>query len=82
MPIHVKLPNRTMLLSSETANLAFHNFNPRARSEHIINGLASHSLLPCEKMYDAGYNVLFDEGEAKVIEGNVTVHGRVVVGTT
>jgi hypothetical protein len=29
-------------------------------------------------MYDAGYTFVFDEGEAKVIEGKVTVHAWVV----
>jgi hypothetical protein len=30
-------------------------------------------------MCDAGYKVLFDEWEAKVIEGNIRIDGKIVV---
>jgi hypothetical protein len=79
IPIKVRLPNSTILSSSATADLACTTFNDRARSEHIINDLAGHSLLSCGQMCDAGYEVLFDAGRAQVIEGNVTVQGRIVL---
>jgi hypothetical protein len=67
------------LSSSTTAELACPTFNLRARSVHIINDLASHSLLSCGQMCNAGYKVLFDNGQAQVIEGNVSVQGRIVI---
>jgi hypothetical protein len=79
MPIHIKLPDGQKLASTATADLAIHNFNHRARSAHIINGLATHYLLSCGKICDAGYRVLFDEGKAKIFEGDVTVHGKVLM---
>jgi hypothetical protein len=79
IPIKVKLPDGTILASSTTADLACTAFNLRARSAHIINDLASHSLLSCGKMCDAGYKLLFDEGRAQVIEGNVSVQGLIVM---
>jgi hypothetical protein len=75
----VRLPNGTILSSSETADLACTTFNDRATSAHIINDLANHSLLFCGQMCDAGYKVLFDAGRAQVTEGNVTVQGRIVM---
>jgi hypothetical protein len=77
--IKVKLPDDTTLASSATADLACTTFNLRARSAHIINDLASHSLLSCGKICDAGYKVLFDEGRAQVIEGNVALQGQIVM---
>jgi hypothetical protein len=79
IPIQVKLPNGTRLQSSAAADLAINSFNPRACSAHIIHGLASHSLLSCGQMCDAGYKVLFDEGTAQIINGNVAVNGNVVM---
>jgi hypothetical protein len=79
IPIKVRLPNGTTLYSSATADLVCTTFNDRARSAHIINDLASHSLLSCGQMCDAGYEVLFDAGRAQVIEGNVTLQGRIVM---
>jgi hypothetical protein len=73
IPIKVKLPDGTTLASSAMADLACTTFNLRARSVHIINDLASHSLLSCGQMCDAGHKVMFDEGRAQVIEGNVSV---------
>jgi hypothetical protein len=60
IPIRVKLPDGTTLSSSATADLACSTFKLRARSAHIINDLASHSLLSCGQMCDTGYKVLFD----------------------
>jgi hypothetical protein len=37
------------------------------------------SLLSCGQMCDAGYRVLFEEGKAKIFEGDVTVHGKVLM---
>jgi hypothetical protein len=79
MPIHVKLPDGKKLASTTTADLAIHNFNHRARSAHIINGLPHHSLLSCGQICNAGYRVLFEEGKANIFEGNVTVHGTVLM---
>jgi hypothetical protein len=79
MHIKVKLPNRTTLASSATSGLVLNNFNPRAQSAHLINGITNHSLLSCGQMCDAGYKVIFDEGKAKVMEETVTLHGRGVV---
>jgi hypothetical protein len=79
MPIKVKLPNGTTLAASATSDVSLNNFNPRARTVHIINGLVNHPLLSCGQMCDAGYKVLFDEGKAIVIEANITVHGRVTM---
>jgi hypothetical protein len=73
IPIKVKLPDGKTLASSTTVELACTTFNLRAISAHIINYIASHSLLSCGKMGDAEYKVLFDEGRAQVIEGNVSV---------
>jgi hypothetical protein len=42
IPIKVKLPDGTTLASSATSDLACNTFNPRSRSAHIINDLASH----------------------------------------
>jgi hypothetical protein len=50
-----------------------------AHSAHIINGLANHSLLSCGQMCDTGYWVIFEEGDAKLLEENVLVHERVVM---
>jgi hypothetical protein len=58
IPIKVKLPDGTTLSSSATADLACTTFNLRARYAHIINDFASHSLLSCGQMCDAGYKVL------------------------
>jgi hypothetical protein len=30
-------------------------------------------------MCDAGYHVLFDEGQEKIVEVDITMHGRVVM---
>jgi hypothetical protein len=79
IPIRVKLPDGTTLSSSATAELACTTFNRRARSAHIINNLASHLLLSYGQMRDAGYKVLFNKGRAQVIEGNVSVQGRIVM---
>jgi hypothetical protein len=79
IPIHVKLPNGARLQSSAIADLAISMFNPRARSAHIIHGLANHSLLSCSQMCNAGYKVLFNEGTALVINGHVAVNGNVVM---
>jgi hypothetical protein len=79
MPIHVKLPDGQRLASTTTADLAIPNFNHKARSAHIINGLATHSLLSCRQICDAGYCVLFEEGKATIFEGNVMVHGKVLM---
>jgi hypothetical protein len=45
IPIRVILPDGTTLSSSATAESVCPTFNLRARSAHIINDLASHSLL-------------------------------------
>jgi hypothetical protein len=80
IPIQVKLPNGAQLQSSATSDLSINSFNPRARSVHIIHGLASHSLLSCDKICDTGYNILFDEGTAQVvINGHVSANGNVVM---
>jgi hypothetical protein len=79
LPIKVKLPDGTTLASSATADLACTTFYLRERYAHIINDLASHSILSCGQMCDAGYKVLFDEGRAQVMEGNVSVQGRIVM---
>jgi hypothetical protein len=74
-----KLPDGTTLSSSATAELACPTLNLRARSAHTINDIASHSLLSCGKMCDAGCTVLFDNGQAQVIDGNVSVQGRIIM---
>jgi hypothetical protein len=74
----MKLPNGARLQSSAPADLVMNSFNPRAPAQ-IFHGLASHSLLTCDQMCDAGYKLLFDEGEAKVINGHVAVNGNVVM---
>jgi hypothetical protein len=79
MPIKVKLPNGTMLASSATSGLVLNNYNPRAQSKHLINGITNHSLLSCGQMCDAGYKVIFDKEKAKEIDETVTLHGRGVV---
>jgi hypothetical protein len=79
IPIKVKLPDGTTLASRATADLACTTFNLRARSAHIINELAIHSILSCGQMCDAGYKVLSDEGRAQVIKGNVAVQGRIIM---
>jgi hypothetical protein len=79
MPIHVKLPDGQKIESTATAYLEIPNFNHRARSTHIMNGLATHSLLSCGKMCDAGHCVLFEKGKATIFEGDVTVHGKVLM---
>jgi hypothetical protein len=79
IPIKVSLPNGATLLSSATADLLNANFNHRARSAHIIHGLAKHSLLSCGQICDAGYKVLFNQGDAIVIDGQVQVNGDIVM---
>jgi hypothetical protein len=80
MPIYVKLPDDKKLTSSATSGLNINMFNPRAHSAHIINGLATHSLLSCGQMRDAGYRVLFNKDKVRIIDGDVTVNGTVVMG--
>jgi hypothetical protein len=79
MPIYVKLPDGKNLTSSAAADLNINAFNHRARSAHLKNGLATHSLLSCGQMCDAGYRVLFDKDKAGIIYGDVTVNGTVVM---
>jgi hypothetical protein len=79
MPIHTKLPDGQKLALNATADLVIPDFNHRARSAHIINGLATHSLLSCGQIYDAGYRVLFEEGNAKICKGDVMVHVKVLM---
>jgi hypothetical protein len=79
MPIYVKLPDGKKLTSSATADLNTNAFNPRARSAHIINGLATHSLLSCGQMCDIIYHVLFDKDKTRVIDRDVTVNRTVVM---
>jgi hypothetical protein len=79
MPIHVKLPDGQKIASTATSDFAIPNFNHMAHSARIINGLATHSLLSCGQMCDAGYCILFEEGKAKIFEGDVTVHGKVLM---
>jgi hypothetical protein len=79
MPIHVKLPNGQKLASTATADLTIPNFNHRARSAHISNGLTTYYILSCGQMCDAGYRVLFEDIKAKIFEGDVTVHGKVLM---
>jgi hypothetical protein len=79
IPIQVKLPNGARLQSNATSDLALHSFNPRARSAHIIHVLDIHSLISCGQMCDTGYEVLFNEGTAQVINGYVAVNGNAVM---
>jgi hypothetical protein len=78
MPIHFKLPDGQKLTSTATADLAIPDFNHRTCSTHIINGIATRSLLSCGQMCDAGYHVLFEEGKAIIFKGDVTVRGKVL----
>jgi hypothetical protein len=79
MPIRVHLPNRAALKSFATADLSCTRLNQRARSAHIIQGLAQHSLLSRGQLCDAGYKVLFEEGEAKVIDGDISIDGKMAM---
>jgi hypothetical protein len=67
------------LASTATADLEIPKFNNRSLSAHIINGLATHYLLLCGQICDAGYRVLFEEEKANIFEGDVTVHGKVLM---
>jgi hypothetical protein len=75
----VKFPDGTTVSYSATAELACPTFNICTRSAHIINDLASHSLLSCGQMCDAGYKVLLDNGQVQAIDGNVSVQGHIVM---
>jgi hypothetical protein len=79
MSIYVKFTDGKKLTSSVTADLNINAFNPQARSAHIINGLATHSLLSCGQMCDAGYCIVLDKNKARVIDGDVMVNGTVVM---
>jgi hypothetical protein len=79
IPIKVTLPNGVTLLSSATSDLPNANFNHWARSAHIIHGLANHYLLSCGQLCNAGYKVLFNQGDAIVIDGQVKVNGDIVM---
>jgi hypothetical protein len=74
IPIYVKLPDWKRLASSATSDLNINALNPRAPL-----GTAHNSLLVSGQMCDAGYRVLFDEGKAKIIDGDVMVNGTVVM---
>jgi hypothetical protein len=74
IPIKVNLPNGSALRSTATADVMCHKLNQKARAAHVINGI-QHSLLSCAKMCDAGYNVVFDRGEAKVINRPINIEG-------
>jgi hypothetical protein len=79
MPIYAKFPDGKKLMSIATSDLNINVFNPRARSAHIINGLATHSLLSCGQMCDTGYRVVFDKDKARIIDGDVMVNRTVVM---
>jgi hypothetical protein len=79
MPLKVKLPNGAALKSFATADLLCENLNRQDGSTHLSNGLAQHSILSCGQMYDAGYKALFEEGEAKLINGNIKINGNIVM---
>jgi hypothetical protein len=69
----------TKLNCAAITDLSCDNLKRRDRLAHLINGPAQHSLLPCGQMCDAGYKVLFEEGGAKVINGDIKINSNIVM---
>jgi hypothetical protein len=61
-----------------TADLTCNRLSHRARSAHISDGL-QHSLLSCGQRCDSEYKVVFNRGEAKVIDGPISIDGDIVL---
>jgi hypothetical protein len=78
IPINVSLPNGSALRSNATIDVMCNRINQKGQAAHVIKGL-QHSLLSCGQMCDAGYNVVFDRDEAKVVDGPINVEGGVIM---
>jgi hypothetical protein len=78
IPIKVNLPNGSALRSTAAADVMCRTLNQKSRAAHVTNGL-QHSLLSCDQMCDAGYNVVFYRGEAKVINEPINIEREVIM---
>jgi hypothetical protein len=72
-PLVVRLPNGDTIALTHTETLNMPSLSFAARQEHILQGLAQHSLLSVEKMCDSGCSVTFTATELTVTNGESTI---------
>jgi hypothetical protein len=72
-PLVVRLPNGDTIASTHTATLNMPSLPYAARQEHILPGLAKHSLLSVGQMCDSGCAVTFTATKVTVTNGKSTI---------
>jgi hypothetical protein len=72
-PLEVRLPNGATITSTHTATLNLPSLPHAARQNHILPGLAQHSLLSVGQMCDSGFVVTFTATKVAVTNGASTI---------
>jgi hypothetical protein len=74
VPLHVNMPNITIIQSSHTSDLLLSALSPEARRAHILPGLVHNSLIFVGKLCDSGCDVTFTQEKVEV-----NTHGKSVM---
>eukprot|EP00804_Cyclotella_cryptica_P015897 CCRYP_006383-RA/>CCRYP_006383-RA protein AED:0.07 eAED:-0.04 QI:0/0/0/1/0/0/2/0/1375 len=76
-PLHIKLPNGTVIQSTHTCNLDIPWLPNSITEAHIVPGLSHSSLVATRKFCDAGCQIIFDADECQVnYKGKVVLSGN------
>ena len=72
-PLTITLPDGRALHSTHTCNLDIPWLRGNATRAHIVPGLTHASLVSTAKFCDAGYTVIFDAAECRILDGTTIV---------
>jgi hypothetical protein len=73
VPLHVNMPNGTIIQSYHTSELLLEALPPEARQAHTLPGLVHNSLISVRKLCDSGCDVTFTQNKVEVIKNGKSV---------
>jgi hypothetical protein len=76
VPLHVNMPNGTIIQSSHTSELILSALPPQARRAHILPGLVHNFLISVRQLCDSGCDVKFTRDQAEVNKDGKSVNVR------